>query len=95
VRFFAALMGQGCQSGQGADFAAIVEGPPGEELHHIEPGTVDADASQLQQLAYLFYIGLGASPYGVLAFFFQGFDLFFYQLKTLKLKKQTSLQAGG
>jgi hypothetical protein len=54
----ATLVRGGCQSGQGANFPAIMKSPPTEELHDKQPGTIDTNPAQAQQLSDLFDTGL-------------------------------------
>src|SRR5262245_40864306 len=48
-----ALVGGRCEPRQGADLLAVTEVAPGEELHRVEPGAVQADPAQLHQLPNL------------------------------------------
>jgi len=45
--FFTALVRHGGQSSQSPNFTPVAEGTPREELHHIQPGSIDANASQV------------------------------------------------
>jgi hypothetical protein len=94
TRIFATLMRQRGQTCQGADLAPVSECSPGKELHHEQPGTVDADATQSQELAYLLHFWLAAVSNSFLALGFQGLDLLLCQLEALILSQQASLQTG-
>ncbi len=62
-----ALVGRGCQAGQGPDLATIAKLPPAEELHDEDPGAPVADAIQQHQLSHLLVgTGIGGAEQGPL-----------------------------
>src|SRR5262249_40935986 len=48
----ATRIGGGRQAAQGADFLPIAKRPPAEELHHKQPGTIDPNPFEHQQVLY-------------------------------------------
>src|SRR5512138_2651540 len=73
--FITAPVGHGGQASQSPDFAPVAEGTPGKELHYIQPGTIDANASQAQQLPDLLDVWLRAVAKRFPTLRFQTLDL--------------------
>src|SRR5207247_6112067 len=71
----ATLIRRGCEPGEAADFAPVGKLPPAEELHHVEPGALQADRPQGEQLPDLPDRRIGARVQALPTLALEGPDL--------------------